>query len=179
MFQLGKNKKGISAIIAYVLLISISIALSIMVFNWLKFYVDEPTVNECPEGVSIVVSDYICSHGGPGNATSRLNVTLKNKGRFTIDGFKLGVNDREGAGLAIYILNDTGQSIAPGASLNVEYNISNKFIQDGGIVNSKGEVVFNEPIDPPTLIEVQAFKTENGEDLLCSVLSSQVIDSCP
>ncbi|MCH7850552.1 MAG: hypothetical protein IH845_02820 [Nanoarchaeota archaeon] len=177
MSQLGKEKRAISNIIAYVMLISISISLSIMVFSWLRFYVADDTVETCPEGVSLIVQNYICSYGfanGSGNENARLNITLKNKGLFNIDGFVLGVNDRVGAGVGIYILDENGTFVEPGKSVNLEYNISNKYISDGGYNNR-----FDAPIDRLTFVQIQPFRTNENGDLLCATLSSQVIDTCP
>lgn len=174
MFQLSKDKRGISNIISYVLLISISIALSIMVYDFLRDLTQDTNVEKCPEGVSLIVQSYICSHGLAGNETSRLNVTLKNKGRFDIDGFILNVNDREGAGIGIFTLDEVGAVIPAGKSANFEYNISNKNITDGEYMPS-----FNDALKELTYIEVQAYRNNGGDELACSVLSSQVIDSCP
>jgi len=79
-----KNKKrAISELIAYVLLISLAISLSSVVFLWLKFYVQQGTVQTCPDGVSVIIKDYSCSQGA---FTNTLNLTIQNKGLFTING---------------------------------------------------------------------------------------------
>ena len=82
-----KNKKGLSIVISYVLLIGISIALSILVYQWIKTYVPVDSAT-CEDGTSFFVKNfyYNCS-------TGVLNVTLKNNGRFGIDGFYIrGLN---------------------------------------------------------------------------------------
>ena len=74
------NKKGVSEIVSYVFLIVITISLSLLVFAWLKNYIIQPEKN-CPDGVSLIVSDYNCS--------GTLVLNLRNKGLFDIDGFIL------------------------------------------------------------------------------------------
>lgn len=87
-----KNKKGVSVIIGYILLISFGLVLAVLVYNYLKTYVPSDPI-DCPEGVSIFIRDYDCS-------TSKLNLTLKNNGRFNI------------AGYYIYYSNDSTREIA-------------------------------------------------------------------
>jgi hypothetical protein len=84
---LTKNRKGLSVVIGYVLLISISIVMSIIVYQWLKTYVPKDVV-ACPEGTSIFIKDvyYDCT----GNF---LNVTIKNNGKFSINGYFIHVSN--------------------------------------------------------------------------------------
>lgn len=76
-----KTKKGLSLIIGYILLVSISIAMSIIVYQWIRNYVPTDEI-KCPEGTSLFIKsiNYDC-------ANSILNITIKNNGRFDIDGF--------------------------------------------------------------------------------------------
>ena len=79
--MISKNKKGLSIVVSYVLLIGISIGLSVLVYTWMKNYTPRESL-ECPDGtsMSIVREIYNCS-------TGILNLTLKNNGRFSIYGF--------------------------------------------------------------------------------------------
>ena len=53
------NKKAISALIAEVLLISLSVVMAGMVYTFLKFYASKPLPTEsCPEGLSLIVQEY-------------------------------------------------------------------------------------------------------------------------
>lgn len=91
LFQVAENnKKGLSIVISYVLLIAISIALSIIVYRWIKTYVPSEMA-KCQEGTSFFVKSfhYNCT-------TGVLNLTIKNNGRFGIDGFYIrGLNSSE------------------------------------------------------------------------------------
>jgi len=113
---LRSNKKGVSTIIAYVLLISITISLSVMVFNWLKFYVSDEKIAQCPDAVNVIVEDYNC-----------VNITLKNKGRFSVDGYTLRVNDKPNAKFGFYTLNKTGSSFAPGKEVSMSYSFDKSY----------------------------------------------------
>ena len=88
-FVLGKNKKAISLMVSYVLLISIVFTLSILVYAILKNYpniVKAPI--DCKEGTTILLEDYDCT-----DISSVINLTVKNNGLFNIDGFVLLVGD--------------------------------------------------------------------------------------
>lgn len=142
---LQQNKKAISAIIAYVLLISITISLSVLVYNWLRFYVGEEEVAQCPDAVNVIISSYNCSLG-PGGF---LNITLKNKGRFSVDGYTLRVHDSPDAELGFYVFNETGSAFAPGEEVSSFYSFSKTY--DGKIFTRL------------TLVEVQPFLVEESK----------------
>lgn len=133
-----QHKKGISEIIAYVLLISLTISLSVMVYAWLKLYVNPSTAEECPEGVNVIVVDYTCVPKTSA-ASGHIDVTLKNKGMFTVNGYILRVSDKPDANIGIYTLTTSGQEMVPGNSSNfqkdVSYNIT--YLEVQPFVNGK------------------------------------------
>jgi hypothetical protein len=90
------DKCGISIVIGYILLIGISITLSIFVYQWLKTYIptESPT---CDEGTSVLLKKilYDCTPG-----SEELSVTIKNNGRFSVNGFFIHVSNKTGEELA-------------------------------------------------------------------------------
>ena len=79
--NLIKNKKGISIVIGYVLLIAVSVAMSVLVYQFLKTYIPKDTM-ACPDGTSVFVRDvnYDCG-------TGILKITLQNNGKFAVGGY--------------------------------------------------------------------------------------------
>ena len=157
-----KNKKAVSAIIAYVLLVTMAIALSVLVFNWLRFYISPSETTSCPEGISLVIKDFECIQGKTGS----LNLTLKNKGLFNVTGFNVRVNDRNNSEIGIYSFSNDqvgngkdGVSLAPGEEYNGLYLFS----------DAEGNSVDLEIIK---LVEVQPFIRENGDKIFCETVSS-------
>ena len=75
-----KETKGVSLMVSYVLLISIAIALSISVYAWLRYEANVEPLPDCEDDTSMIILDHDCT----GN---KLQLTLKNNGFFTIDGF--------------------------------------------------------------------------------------------
>ncbi len=87
------NKRGLSIVIGYILLVAVSIVMSIIVYQYLKTYVPKDTV-KCDEGTSAFIKD--TSY----NCTSRtLNVTLKNNGKFSINGYFIHASNKTGEAL--------------------------------------------------------------------------------
>ncbi len=77
-----KNKKGISILISYVLLITLAIALSATTYIFLKQYAEKPLPEEgCPEGTNIVIENYECDMN-----EKILSITIKNRGLHNVDG---------------------------------------------------------------------------------------------
>ncbi len=155
-----KNKRAISEVVGYVLLISITIALSVLVFAWLKFYVNVEESEKCPEGVNLVIKSYNCST----NLGGRMEIVLQNKGLFSIAGFSLKVNDAPNATIGVHELSsgETSMLLPPGNETTLSYTFSNF----NGI--SEGTI---------TLIEVQPIvKTIDKNSLLhCGNVATQKV----
>jgi len=117
---LNLDKKGISGMVAYALLIAIAITLSILVYNWLRFYASGSDIPECPTSVNIVIDEYTCMKDPNGF----LNITLANRGLFTIDGYTLRIHDRVGAEFGLYTINATGSVVLPGEIVKGNYSFT-------------------------------------------------------
>jgi hypothetical protein len=94
LFSISKNRKGVSMIIGYVLLIAVSIIMSVVVYQWIKTYVPTESI-ECSEGTSMFIQeiDYNCEK-------SILSLTLKNNGKFSINGLYIRASNISGEELA-------------------------------------------------------------------------------
>lgn len=76
-----KNKKGVSEIIGYILLIAIVVAISVFVYQFLKSYVPKDSLT-CPDGITLLIPDYKY------NCTANmLNFTIQNVGTFSVGGY--------------------------------------------------------------------------------------------
>mgnify|MGYP001583740530 FL=1 len=112
------NKKGVSVIIGYVLLIAFAILISAGVYAWLKTYVPREPLN-CPDGVSIFVKE-----AGFNSSTGQLIVTVRNNGRFNT------------AGYFIYVSNNSAQK-------NPSIEISNYLQEDEQTVKFGNSVLLS------------------------------------
>jgi hypothetical protein len=73
------DKKGVSVMIGYILLVVTAISMSVVVYAWLRTYIPKD-IPGCPEEVSILVTESACVDGN-------LSIRLQNNGRFGIDAF--------------------------------------------------------------------------------------------
>jgi FlaG/FlaF family flagellin (archaellin) len=113
------DKRGISIVIGYVLLIAISIVMSVVVYQWLKTYVPTDSI-ECDDGTSLFINDvsYNC-------ATGRLDITVKNNGKFSINGYYVHVSNKAGEELATI-------------------DISKKIFEGGSVYGATNSIMFSE-----------------------------------
>ncbi|MBT6689860.1 hypothetical protein HN903_00875 [archaeon] len=153
------EKRGLSNVIAYVLLISITLSLSVVVYGWLKNYTNNQDVDSCPDNVNVVISNYGCEDGVGGY----LNVSVKNKGLFNVDGYVLRVHDVVDAEFGFYSFNSTGIFLAPGEEVEYIYDFDD-YDFDGY------------KLTKATLVEVQPFVMEGTKKLNCRSSASQKVD---
>ena len=114
-----KDKRGISVMVGYVLLVTFAIIISVIVYNWMQSYVPQEDL-ECEDGVSLIIQEYTCDLDGSG----RLNITLRNNGLFSLDG------------IVIHAKNNTQQEIAT-------IDLSNVSVTNQGENFSLGKVIFS------------------------------------
>jgi len=138
------DKKGVSIIVAYSILVVIAIGISITVYSFLKLYL--PSEKEtCPEGISVVINKTICENG-------RLQISLKNRGLFNISAvyIRMSPQGREtrqqvNTGTNIFL------NLAPGETTSLlSYDVSS-------IVTSDGEYI----------IEIQPAITNKNKIIVC------------
>src|SRR3989344_2924521 len=90
------NKKGVSIMVGYVLLISIAVALATAVFFYLKLYLPDDK-QDCYQDIDLVIDDVICKIGATGSTNpSNVSINFTNKGLFSVDGvfIKIGEPNR-------------------------------------------------------------------------------------
>jgi len=163
------NKKGLSEVVGYVLLIGVAVSLSVLVYYFIQSYLPKP-ISECPEGVSIVIQDYSCS-----TDKNEFNLTVQNKGLFDIDGFILKASDDAGIPTKTLKYRDSNGSSQSSGLVLIDNNIdlvlkpSDKF--NANFNYSSQEVI--------TKIQVIPFKLYKGETLLCGKSAiTQDIEKC-
>ena len=126
--MLRLNNKGVSEMVGYVILIVIALALSIIVYTYLKLYVPkEPP--ECQNEIHLIIQDYSCDL-----TSNLLNITFRNKGTFKVDAAflrlgpdgknKVDLNKNNGSNVYFAIYPDRVGLYPDNVTLK-SYNISN------------------------------------------------------
>jgi hypothetical protein len=85
--KMRKQKRAVSLVLSYVLLIAISISVSVIVYMTLKKIATVSSEDPCPEETSLALSRYTCD-----NTLKVINLTIKNNGYFNISGFYIRGN---------------------------------------------------------------------------------------
>jgi len=85
------DKKAVSVMIGYVLLIVGVIVIGGIVYAWLSSYVPRATP-ECPDGVSLFVESSSCVAVTGGY---NLTFSIKNNGRFEVNGYLIKASEQE------------------------------------------------------------------------------------
>ncbi|MEM4719772.1 MAG: hypothetical protein QXG18_02845 [Candidatus Pacearchaeota archaeon] len=151
--MLSLNKKADSLVISYVLLVSIGLIVATMAYGWLKSESDITEHGSCPKGLSIFISDYRVN-----NPLSVFNLSLKNNGRYKIEGFFVRINNETDFETGIYDLGRKNILLMPGDEIKLVFS-SKENIQ-----NYK-RICF---------IEVQPFISNlKGEMILCSQMATK------
>jgi len=169
MRTLLKNKKAVSDMVSYVLLIVIAMSIAAGVFSWLRFYVPSQTDSQaCNPDTAIAITDYSCS-----SSTKLLNLTIENKGYFSVSGFFIrGSNDST----KLPITNlETIDAQAGFVYIKGRYDIPNGF-KPGAVIKSQ----FNYgPIGYVKRVQLQPYLiSKKGSLLTCSNVVDINIESC-
>ena len=167
---LPRHNKAVSELISYTLLIAVAVIASTLVYSFLKLYTpkDNP---QCQDGVSLIIKDYACTFYNQANTS--LNLTLSNKGKFTVDAayIRIGKPDRTARTL-LNPDNSTNQFfilLQPGKDLDLKYQITPSFINSlSSPINAPG----------PYVLEIQPGMNDPKTKKLaaCSNIISQQIE---
>ena len=103
----GGNKKAVSLMISYVLLIAIVIGLAIGVYAWLRVIANISPTPDCKEGTSIILEQENCYPGS-------LELDLKNNGRFNISGVIVAISNETQQQPTIYLIPDKQGGVIKG-----------------------------------------------------------------
>ncbi len=170
------NKKGISQMVAYVILIVISLSLAVIVYGWLQLQIPKEKA-ECSSDISLIIKEVDCNYD---TAKGEVSIKFQNKGLFTIDGgYIRGSSELDGAiDKDLYIsggFKQKGDTLSTGsfAGDREEGFLSFEFLKGSGLTpNEEYNVVVEKPglgNNPLYEIEVVPFVSSDEDDLvLCN-----------
>jgi hypothetical protein len=151
-----KNKKGISELLSYVLLITIALAMAGGVYAYLMFYAENPGLPEPECDVSVALVDYYCDQ-------SWIYLTLENTGLHSVC-VKVRLYDPQGRIISDGLYRTSG-GVAIGV-LDVEGN------------EKRGQITL-EFDDRIVEMEILPFQIVSGEQKFCPEASFTVpIEGC-
>jgi len=158
-----RGKLGVSIMIGYVLLITGAIIVGAIVYTWMKSYVPRETP-ECPEGVSLFIEDLVCEQE---DTNWNLNLTIKNNGRFEVNGYYIKAGKTVGQLATI----DISKNLTSGGSFQSGIVLFPGALEPGN--NTKMRYELKEPI---CLIEIIPIRYEviEGKNRLVSCGDAKV-----
>lgn len=163
---LPSSKKAVSPIIGYVLLVAFGLALSVIVFSWLKSYVSEGEVLNCEEGTSLVIFDFECKVLAP--EQKYLELTIKNNGRFNVSGFIVRSHNDTEAKIGLFLLEKYyfKRPFAPGETIKRRYEYPKVY----------GDNRNRRNLTSLTIADVQPFIILKNKEILCPSYSRQNVN---
>ncbi|MBU2503470.1 MAG: hypothetical protein KJ879_00225 [Nanoarchaeota archaeon] len=82
-----RDKRGVSVMIGYVLLVVFALSISVGIYQWLKTFVPKDSL-DCPDGVSMFLKSANFS-----DSTNKLTIEVVNSGRFNIAGYFIHISN--------------------------------------------------------------------------------------
>ena len=101
------QKKGVSVMIGYILLIVFGIIISVLIYMWMKTYIPDKQPLECSAEISLFIKSATFD-------SSVLNLTLKNNGKFNVAGYFIHGKNSSGQEIATIDLSDYLSQTSPG-----------------------------------------------------------------
>jgi hypothetical protein len=126
----------------------------------LIFYVTPGQENKCDEGISLTIRGYVYN-----TTTQSLNLSLQNRGTFTIDGYIIRVNNKTKADIGVYTINLTGKIL----------NTSEVYFDYYSRANITATLPQKQITGNLTFIEVQPFIDQNGSVIYCDNIAKHTI----
>ena len=147
--RIKTDKKAVSEMVGYVLLVTLVVTMGVLVYAWVKTYVPTATI-ECPDDVSIFIEDVNCTD-------SILKLNIKNTGMFNIAGYFIKATSNPTEELATIDLSPNLTSEGNNASKAVLFLPENS-VQVGdektSIFNLQGQVIYSIEITPVRFQEI-------------------------
>jgi len=175
-----RKKKGISELVSYILLITLTIAIAAGTYAWLRSIAVPPQNVECPDEMSGQISLWIINdtcHGQDLNSDGSpkmdepgtLTFFLENKGKIDINGFRIQVSDKT----IDPVFSDITIHSSSSCSLGPTTNTYSCRINASDIAEVQGA----HRIHTVELIRITPMKRIDNKDAYCKSIDFQ-IDDC-
>ena len=160
----ARNKKGLSEVIGYVLLILIALSLSVAVYAWVNYVLIKP-VTVCHDDVSLTIEDYVCGNGN-------LQLTLRNRGLHDTGGFAVKVRETGKTGPPIMKVKSGGEETN---DVLINFDAGTENIVSLGYPNA---VEVGELVTSIDMIQIEPIELIDGNLVYCKddVIKQELID---
>ena len=172
------NKKAISLMISYVILVAIVISVSVGVYAYLRVSADISPAVDCKDGTSVIIEEYEC-FTGDAFAAAGIDLEIKNNGRFSIDGVMVVVGPDSQKAPDTYLIPDSST-----VQLAGHYFFTNKLKpgeSETAEFSNKDSVAIGPPVtfDTVEVIQIQPFVIEGTSKVVCTdAVIKQDVQNC-
>jgi hypothetical protein len=179
-----KRKKALSEIVSYALLLGLTISMAGIVFIWLRGYTSMEEAESCPEGISLVITDFnVVNPSAPGSGEKpKLNVTIQNRGLFNVDGFVIRVGTHRNSQIATDVIFNSQLVLIENYPLQGYALPSSGFLETG----QSTTIIFNETLGTSAewskipqvcIIDVQPYiNSSDGNVTFCAKASARRVE---
>jgi len=173
------NKKAISLMISYVILIAIVISVSVGVYAYLRVSADISPEVDCKDGTSVIIGEYEC-FTGDAFAAAGIDLEIKNNGRFSIEGVIVVVGSDSQKAPDTYLIPDSStvqleghyffaNKLKPGESETAKFSNKEKI---GAVMQPVGFTDIE-------VIQLQPFIIEGTSKVVCTdAVIKQDVQDC-
>ena len=158
MHSASKNKKGLSEIIGYVLLIVFAISMSVLVYAWLRASTPKAEA-ACPDAVSIELTSYDSVQREDGKY---LYLNITNRGLFGINGISITLKQDT---KACQISKAACQDIAKSCDIQGNKVLFKQFLNQG--MMKPIYMVYDSSACTPNKVELTPMRSSENGIILC------------
>jgi len=162
-----RNKKALSEIVSYILLILIATTLAVGVYEFLKNYVpSEQEKEKCPDQAALSLIGHNCN-----KILDKFSITIENTGNFDIDGFFI----KASSNYSKIPINNLNSTDASWAGISGRYDFLGRLKLDASAVAGFSYSGLNKI----ERLNIQPFiKAGNKSLFLCSNVIDLKIENC-
>jgi hypothetical protein len=163
------NKIGVSEMLSYVLLIAIAIAVSVGVYAWISTMTNTNPSPDCKDETSLILYEYRCDETG-------IELTLRNNGRFNINGIILTVTNDSQRNPEYYLMKEGDANIQRAGEF-----IFMTPLKPGEDVSAKYSNLLagSKTLNKIELVQIQPFITGKKTKILCkNAIIKESLQNC-
>ena len=134
-----QEKRGVSLMLSYVLLISLALLMAVTIYSSLKLIANVKPVSSCESGTSTIITSYSCVKGilGSPSLDPVFELNLTNNGLFSTHGIIIAISDDDKKVPVVpvnakYLPNNRGDgiylfapSLDPDKTQTAQFNVNN------------------------------------------------------
>ena len=184
--KMKNNKKAVSEMISYVLLIVIALSLAAGVYAWMKLYVPAENEEKCSDEIALSINNYNCTQRAGIDDKKIITLYIQNKGLFNVEGFYIRASENYSAPRAEMLNCTTIGSQYTDCTAPGRFDFYRFQDSDGNLIgklppqSSVEAIFFLGDLDKIEGIQIQPYVSNKRTNtvLLCDTITDIRIEGC-